>query len=107
MSGNQTSIPYIQSQPDLNATQQNVNKVFKNLNNKIFSLQQSNDQLQILGEVKFSALTLSQFQDEAGSTWIAANGQSCVGTDYSILSGNKIVPNVSVAGVNAFIKVNT
>ena len=107
MSGNQTQIPVIQS-ADTTTTQlqQNSNKVLRNLNNQITSLTTSVNQLQILGEIKLSPLTLSQFQTEAGSTWIAANGQSCIGTDYSNLTKNNTVPTITITGTNAYIKVN-
>lgn len=103
---NQTAIPYIQTEPDLNQVQQNVNKVFRNMNNKVVALEDSVERLEIVGEVKLSTLTLAQFQQEAGSTWIESNGQSCVNTAYSKLTGNNLTPVVSVVGVNAYIKVN-
>ena len=97
---NQTEIPVIQH-PDKTVVQlqQNTNKVFRNLNNQVTSLN-------ILGEVKFSAITLSQWQQVAGNEWIIANGQGCDGTKYAAAFGLNTVPNVSVSGVNAFIKVN-
>lgn len=104
---NQTQVPVIQV-PDGSITQiqQNTNKVLRNLNNQIVSLQSSIDEMTIIGEVKLASLTLTQFQMISGTNWIAANGQSSVGTQYSQLTKNNNVPNVSVAGVNAFIKVN-
>lgn len=107
MSGNQTQIPVIQT-PDQSTTQiqQNSNKVLRNLNNQITSLATSVDQMEIIGEVKFASLSLTQFQLISGTNWISANGQSCIGTQYSNLTKNNTVPNVSVTGVNAYIKVN-
>ena len=90
---------------DVNQIQQNVNKVLTNINNQITDLQSSVNQLEILGEIKLSALSLSQFQAFAGDSWIAANGQSCVGTDYAKEFSVTTVPNISISGTNAYIKV--
>jgi hypothetical protein len=104
---NQTNIPYMQTQNmALNQTQQNVNKVNNNNNNKIVSLQDQVAQMMILGEIKFAPFTLAQFQAQAGTDWILANGQSCIGTDYSKTYSQNTVPTISVPGTNAFIKVN-
>jgi len=104
---NQVQIPYLQT-PDnsLNQVQQNINKVLRNLNNQIVSINDSVEQLEIIGEIKLANLTLSQFQSTAGTNWILANGQSSVGTAYAQLTGNQTVPNISVSGTTAFIKVN-
>jgi len=107
MSANQVNIPYLQTQDSgLNQVQQNINKVLNNQDNKIIDLQASVNEMIILGEVKFSPITLEEFQAVAGTTWILANGQTCVGTDYSQEFSQNTVPNISVSGTNAFIKVN-
>jgi len=107
MSSNQVSIPVLTT-PDTaqNQIQQNVNKVLRNFINQITSLQSLVNEAQIIGEIKLANLTLSQFQSIAGSGWILANGQSSVNTSYSKLTGNNTVPNISVTGTTAFIKVN-
>ena len=107
MAANQRQIPVIQT-PDQNMTllQQNSNKVLRNLSNQIDSLQTSLNQMEIVGEVKFASLTLAQFQDIAGKDWINANGQSAVDTAYAKLTGNTTVPNITLTGATAFIKVN-
>jgi hypothetical protein len=104
---NQTQIPSIQT-PDnsLNQVQQNINKVFRNLNNQLINLSGEVNDLMIIGEVKFAPLTLLQFQAQAGSDWIIANGQSAVGTQYALMFKVNVVPNISVSGLTAFIKVN-
>lgn len=107
MSANQTQIPAVKHDDDaINQIQQNVNKVFRNLNNQITENQTSISHMNILGEIKFASLTLAQFQMIAGPDWILANGQSSVGTAYAQLSGNLNVPTVTLAGTTAFIKVN-
>lgn len=107
MSANQTQIPSVKTEMDsLNQVQQNVNKVFRNVDNKVTNLTTSVDQLEIIGEIKLSPLTLAQFQDQAGSAWIESNGQSSVGTSYAQLTGNKTVPSISISGTNSYIKVN-
>ena len=107
MAGNQVQIPVIQSQ-DLDKTQlqQNSNKVLRNLNNQIVSLQDEINTMTIIGEVKLASLSLSQFQGVAGTNWILANGQSSVNTSYARLTGNTTVPTVTVTGVNSFIRVD-
>jgi len=108
MAANQTQLPVIQtSDSSLTQVQQNANKVLRNLNNQITTLTTSLDQLEVIGEVKLSSLTLTQFQAATSTSWIEANGQSSVGTAYAQLTGNNTVPNVSVSGVNAYIKVNS
>lgn len=104
---NQVQIPSVKTSNDsMNQVQQNVNKVFRNINNQVVDIQHSLGELMILGEIKLAGLTLLQFQAIAGIGWILANGQSSVGTDYETLTNNKVVPNISVAGSTAFIKVN-
>lgn len=87
--------------------QQNVNKVFKNFSNQTSSAQVEIAAMTIIGEVKQASLTVVQFQAVAGTGWLFCNGQSCVDTDYSRLTGNNVVPNITpVGGVNSFILVN-
>lgn len=104
---NQTQIPVIQT-PDANQTQlqQNTNKVLRNLNNQIVDIQTFVNQNNIIGEIKLSHVSLSDWQAVAGTDWIAANGQSCVGTKYASQYGFNTVPNISITGTNAYIKVN-
>lgn len=105
--GNQRQVPVIQTDNgDMTQFQQNTNKVMRNLSNQIDSLQTSINEMTILGEIKLASLTLTQFQLIAGTQWIAANGQSSVGTAYANLTKNQTVPTIIVAGANAFIKVN-
>lgn len=104
---NQTNIPVIQNAvPSLTQVQQNINKVLNNFDNKVTSLQSTVSQIQGIGDIILSPLTLSQFQNIHGSDWIIANGQSSVSTGYETLTGNKTVPTVTVSGTTAFIKVN-
>lgn len=105
--GNQVQVPVIQNiDSSTTQIQQNANKVLRNLNNQINTLQTQVSQMEILGEVKLANLTLAQFQNIAGKDWVLADGSSCVDTDYSRLTGNNTVPNISVTGTTAFIKVN-
>ena len=107
MGANQRQVPVIQT-ADNNITQvqQNSNKVLRNLSNQVDGLTTAVDQMEIIGEIKLASLTLAQFQNIAGTNWISANGQGCIGTQYSNLTKNNTVPNISVTGTNAFIKVN-
>lgn len=107
MQANQTQIPVIQTpDPNLQQLQQNANKVLRNIQTQVTSIQSNLDNLEIIGEIKFSPLTLAQFQAQAGNTWIAANGQSCIGTQYSQMFKVNTVPTISLSSTNAFIKVN-
>lgn len=104
---NQVQVPVIQtSDSNITQLQQNSNKVFRNLNNQISENTDAINQMTIIGEIKFANITLTQFQTIAGTNWILANGQSSVGTLYAQLTGNKTVPNITVTGTTAFIKVN-
>lgn len=107
MSGNQRQIPVIQTNTQaITQIQQNSNKVLRNLSNEIDSIQTDVSQIQGIGDIILSPLTLSQFQTIHGTNWIIANGQSSVSTAYETLTGSKTVPTVTVAGTNSFIKVN-
>ena len=106
MSGNQTQVPVIQTGDQSTQIQQNVNKVLRNINNQVVSLQNDVSEIQGLGDVILSPLTLTEFQTEHSDNWIEANGQSAVGTAYQILTRLSTVPTITVSGVTAFIKVN-
>lgn len=103
---NQIQIPVIQTGDSGTQIQQNTNKVFRNIYNQVVSLISDVSQIQGLGDVLLSPLSLVQFQLIHGDAWILANGQSSVGTKYQVLTNNLTVPTITVAGANAFIKVN-
>lgn len=104
---NQTQIPVIQTKDGtITQLQQNSNKVLRNLNNQIVSSQDFVNQMTIIGEIKIANLTVVQFQAITGTNWILCNGQSCVDTAYSRLTGNTTVPNISLGSVNNFIRIN-
>jgi hypothetical protein len=104
---NQVQIPVIQT-PDANQVQlqQNANKVLRNINNQSVVLQGTLSSMIIVGQVTIANLTELQFQSIAGTNWLLNNGQSCVDTDYSRLTGNNVVPTLTVGGINTFIRVN-
>lgn len=107
MSGNQVQVPVIQTSVDsLTQIQQNTNKVLRNINNQVVTLQNTVNTIQAIGDVLFSPLTISQFQAAHSTDWIIANGQSAVGTAYEALTMNQTVPNITLSGAIAFIKVN-
>lgn len=104
---NQVQVPVIQTSVNsLTQVQQNTNKVLRNINNQVVSIQNSLDTIQGLGDVIFSPLTLIQFQSIHSTDWIVANGQSAVGTAYETLTMNKTVPTITLSGATAYIKVN-
>jgi len=104
--GNQTQIPVIQSPDPLPQIQQNTNKVLRNLSDNIDQLQMQMDETEIIGEIKIANLTQAMFQGIAGDNWLLCNGQSCVDTSYSRLTGLNVVPTLTVSGINTFIRVN-
>jgi len=106
MSANQVQIPVIQTGDHLTQIQQNVNKVLNNLNAQVVTLQTTVNALQGIGDIGFASLTLAQYQSVHGKGWVLANGQSSVGTAYEALTLNKTVPNITLTGATAFIKVN-
>lgn len=107
MAANQVQIPVIQIQDaSLTQVQQNVNKVLRNINNQVVMQQSLLDQTNIVGEIKIANLTLAEFQSVASADWVLCDGASCVGTKYSLLTGNNVVPTLSLGSVNNFIKVN-
>lgn len=107
VSANQVQVPVIQTDTkDLVQVQQNTNKVLRNINNQLVLVQTSLIQLGVLGEIRLSPLTLAQFQELAGTNWIEANGQSSVGTEYASTYGINTVPNISITGATAYIRVN-
>lgn len=104
---NQVQIPVIQADLEqIVQIQQNVNKVLRNINNQVVEVQNKVAQTEIIGEIKIANLTITQFQMVAGVDWYLCNGQSCVGTSYSQLTGNNVVPTLTVGGFNTFIRVN-
>lgn len=46
-----------------------------------------------IGSVIYSMLDESQFQDLTSAGWVLADGRSCVGSDYALLTGNTTVPD--------------
>lgn len=104
---NQVQIPVIQTDSkDLVQAQQNTNKVLRNINNQMVVIQNAVAQLGVLGEIRLSPLTLIQWQAEVGTNWIAANGQSSVGSEYASKYSLNTVPIISITGTNAYIRVN-
>ena len=104
---NQIQIPVIQTQDaNLTVVQQNTNTVFRNIGVVLQDLTDFLSESLIVGEIKIANLTIEQFQSIAGTEWLLCNGQSCVNTTYSRLTGHNTVPNISLGSVNNFIKVN-
>lgn len=104
---NQVNIPVIQTQgSDLTQVQQNINKVLNNIYGQLVTLAGNVSLIQSVGDVLFSPLGLSQFQDSHGEDWVVANGQSSVGTTYQSITGNNVVPTITLSGATAYIKVN-
>jgi len=107
VAGNQRQIPVIQTpNAEMTQFQQNTNKVLRNLSNQVDTIFMSLNEMTIIGEIKIANLTVEQFQKVAGTNWLLTNGQSCVDTEYSRLTGNNTVPTLSLGSVNNFIKVN-
>lgn len=48
-----------------------------------------------IGGILRASLSLAQFQNQMGTNWIQANGQSTSGTAYETLTGNAVAPNIT------------
>jgi hypothetical protein len=46
-----------------------------------------------IGSYVHSGLTEAQFQGLTSNNWVLADGRSCAGSDYALLTGNSTVPN--------------
>lgn len=104
---NPNQIPVIQSSSqELVQVQLNINRILRNLNNKIMNINDLITNGSNVGEVRFSSMNITQFQLSTSTDWVLADGQNCIGTKYANLTKNNTVPSISVSGVNAFIKVN-
>jgi hypothetical protein len=47
-----------------------------------------------IGEIKYSMLTLAQFQAEYDTTWVLANGANVAGSNYATVTGNTNIPDL-------------
>ena len=47
-----------------------------------------------VGSVIYSMLSESQFQGETTTGWVLADGRSCSGSDYELITGNSTVPDL-------------
>jgi hypothetical protein len=108
---NQVQIPVLQDPNGQTVQLQlNVNKVFRNLNNQLNSVQTSLDEMTVIGEIKTANLSLAQFQAVTGINWVLCDGSSCVATAYSKLTGNNTVPTITspfgISTINAFIRIS-
>lgn len=94
--GNQTQIPVIQmDEKNTVQIQQNVNKVLRYLQLQITGVTEMLNAMTIIGEIKISSLTEEQFQEIAGDNWQECDGGSCVGSKYSLLTGNNVLPTIT------------
>lgn len=48
----------------------------------------------VVGEIRAAMLTLTQFQQQAGSDWVLADGSSATGTRYNSITGNANLPDL-------------
>lgn len=51
-----------------------------------------------VGDYKWSALPVVEFEDEHLGSWKLCNGQSCAGTLYQTITGNATVPDSTTDG---------
>ena len=52
------------------------------------------DSILPVGSVVSSMLTTAQYQGETSTGWVLADGGSCAGSDYAVLTGNSTVPDL-------------
>ena len=73
---------------------QDLSSNFKAINNLFGGLNVQSLVLPV-GTVIHSMLTVDQFQAEASSSWILANGQDCTGSKYTSITGFTTVPDMT------------
>lgn len=47
----------------------------------------------VIGEIRAAMLTETQFQQQAGSEWVLADGRTASGTRYNSITGNANIPD--------------
>ena len=93
--------------PTIQTTNQETNRIQNNTNTALASLAQQVSQVTLIGEIKYSTLTLDQVQRQLGNSWVAANGATCSNTTYNQITGFTKLPNIPTAsGISAFIRIN-
>ncbi len=84
----------------INQLQNNVLSTLNQIGNDV-------NTLLLIGEVKYSTLSLSQVQQQLGDSWVACNGASAVGSTYQQITGFKTVPTIAtVSGLAAYIRIS-
>ena len=84
----------------INQLQNNILTTFNQVGNDV-------NTLVLIGEIKYSPLTLAQVQQQLGASWVACNGATAVGSTYQQLTGALTVPNLTpVSGISAYIRIN-
>jgi hypothetical protein len=95
------TIPKVQTQD------RNTNQLQNNANTAVGQLSSQINQINIIGEIKLSTLTLDQFQRQGGPGWVFCNGANCVGSTYNKITGNLVVPTIAdLDGAHYFVRIN-
>ena len=94
--------------PKIQTSNQELNRIQNNTANTVNSVTNQISQISVIGEVKFSPLTLTQFQQQAGVGWVAADGTtSVINSAYNKLTNALVAPHVTApSGSNAFLRIN-
>jgi hypothetical protein len=92
----------------IQTSNQELNRIQTNLGNTFSSVSNLFSQVSVIGEVKFSPLSLEQFQQQVGPSWVSADGvTSVLRTTYNTLTNALVAPLVTAPiGTNAYIRVN-
>ncbi len=87
---------------------QKLNRIQTNLSNAFRDVGNFVSQTSLIGEVKFSPLSLAQFQQQVGSGWVNADGVTGVlRSSYNKLTNALVAPMVTAPlGTNAYIRIN-
>lgn len=95
------SVPKVQTDDrDLTQLQSNIINALQPMGLQI-------NQLTVIGEIKSAALTISQFQSQAGSNWAPCSGQNIATSAYSKTTGTYLAPTIAPVGnINYFIRIN-
>ena len=85
-----------------------INQLQQNIIDCVMKIQSSLPPVtSAVGDIQASALDLTQFQQQRGNGWVAANGQGCSGSKYQKLTGEGVVPNITAdPDTFVYIRIN-
>lgn len=93
--------------PKVQTQDRNINQLQNNVTNSLQSIGNKLNKVTIIGEIKLSPLTASQFQAQAGKGWITCDGSSIVGSELNQITGALVAPTIADLGSSHYyIRIN-